>query len=47
MLEKLLLAKGFSEAHRARISACEDAAILDGWIDRAITGVAPPELCEA
>ena len=44
MLEKLLLAKGLSEAHRARISSCEDAAILDGWIGCAISGVAPPEL---
>jgi predicted transposase/invertase (TIGR01784 family) len=44
MLEKLLSGRELLEAHRTHIAACEDAAELDSWIDRAIAGATPAEL---
>jgi predicted transposase/invertase (TIGR01784 family) len=44
VLQKLLAARGLAEAHRARLTACHNAAELDAWIDRAIAGATPAEL---
>ncbi len=47
MLQKLLATRSLSAAHHAQISACDDAAALDGWIDRAIAGATSAELFDS